>query len=53
MFLIWLYNYIGMFGNWDDGREEISKPIRENFEEVESELVGTVLMRRAMKPRRW
>nr|UOK93123.1 AstB [Aspergillus stellatus] len=53
MFLMWLYNYIGMFGNWDDGREEILKPIRENFEEVESEVVGTVLMWRAMKPRRW
>ncbi|KAJ5444866.1 hypothetical protein N7491_000948 [Penicillium cf. griseofulvum] len=34
-FLIWLYNYIGMFGNLDDGKEEILKPLRENFEEVE------------------
>ncbi|KAL4875876.1 hypothetical protein BJY04DRAFT_223620 [Aspergillus karnatakaensis] len=51
-FLMWLYNYIGMFGNWDDGKEEILKPLRENFEEVESEVVGTVLLFRAQKPRR-
>lgn len=51
-FLIWLYNYIGMFGNLDDGKEEILKPLRENFEEVESEIVGTVLLFRAQKPRR-
>nr|A0A0M4KDW1.1 RecName: Full=Methyltransferase aurB; AltName: Full=Aurovertin biosynthesis cluster protein B [Calcarisporium arbuscula]ALD83628.1 O-methyltransferase [Calcarisporium arbuscula] len=50
-FLMWLYNYIGMFDNWDDGKEDFLKPLREHFEVVESEVVGTVLLFKAEKPR--
>jgi hypothetical protein len=50
-FLMWLYNYIGMFGNWDDGAEEFLKPLREHFGVVESEIVGTVLLFKAQKPK--
>ncbi|KAL4960974.1 class I SAM-dependent methyltransferase [Aspergillus stella-maris] len=50
--LIWLYNYTGVFDNLGDGKEEILKLIRGNFEEVESEVVGAVLIFRAMRPRR-
>lgn len=51
-FLMWLYNYIGMFGNWRDAPEDFLVSLRDNFEVVESEIVGTVLLFKAQRPRR-
>lgn len=51
-FLMWLYNYIGMFGNWQDSKEDFLASLRENFEIVESEVVGVSLLFKAQRPRR-
>lgn len=45
-----LYNRIGLFHNWDDKKEDFEHALRENFEEVETTLVGMVLLFRATKP---
>ncbi|KAI3337231.1 methyltransferase [Xylariaceae sp. AK1471] len=46
-----LYNYLGIFHNWDDKKEDFERALKENFEEVETTLVGMVLLFRATKPR--
>ncbi|KAK2877270.1 hypothetical protein FQN49_001275 [Arthroderma sp. PD_2] len=51
-FLMWLYNAIGMFGNLEDRKEHFLKPLEEQFEHVESAVVGTVLLFKAQKPRK-
>ncbi|KAI0444715.1 methyltransferase domain-containing protein [Xylaria telfairii] len=47
-----LYNRLGIFHNWEDTREEFERILRENFEEVETTLVGMILLFRVRKPRR-
>ncbi|TGJ81207.1 hypothetical protein E0Z10_g7559 [Xylaria hypoxylon] len=48
-----LYNRIGIFHNWDDKKEDFDRALEENFEEVETTLVGMILLFRATKPRRF
>ncbi|KAI1267316.1 methyltransferase [Xylariaceae sp. FL1019] len=45
------YNHLGVFNNWDDKREDVEHVLNENFEDVETTLVGMVLLWRATKPR--
>lgn len=47
-----LYNRTGIFHNWDDKREDYERALKENFEDVETTLVGMMLLFRATKPRR-
>ncbi|KAI8952412.1 methyltransferase domain-containing protein [Xylaria longipes] len=47
-----LYNRLGIFHNWDDKKEDFERALQENFEEVETTLVGMTLLFRVMKPRR-
>jgi len=48
--LMWLYNGLGVFGNYEDGKEDFEVALRENFGKVEVEVVGKVLMFRAWAP---
>ncbi|KAI1172161.1 methyltransferase domain-containing protein [Nemania sp. FL0916] len=48
-----LYNRVGVFHNWDDKRQDFERVLNENFEEVETTLVGMILLFRASKPRRF
>ncbi|KAI0460548.1 methyltransferase domain-containing protein [Xylaria acuta] len=47
-----LYNRLGIFHNWDDKKEDFERALKENFEEVETTLVGMTLLFRVTKPRR-
>ncbi|KAI0857202.1 methyltransferase domain-containing protein [Xylaria cubensis] len=47
-----LYNRLGIFHNLDDKREDFERVLKENFEEVETTLVGMTLLFRVSKPRR-
>lgn len=51
-FLMWSYNWIEMFGNSADGKEPFLEALEEEFEEVESEVIGCVLIFKARKPKR-
>ncbi|KAK1781444.1 hypothetical protein QBC45DRAFT_370158 [Copromyces sp. CBS 386.78] len=46
------YNATGVFGNWADEREEFEKGLRENFEFVETHVVGCMLLFNAARPKR-
>ncbi|GAP87704.1 putative sam-dependent methyltransferase [Rosellinia necatrix] len=46
-----LYNHLGIFHNWDDRKEDFDRALNENFEDVETTLVGMTLLFRATKPR--
>ncbi|GAQ37826.1 hypothetical protein AtubIFM55763_006765 [Aspergillus tubingensis] len=46
-----LYNWKGIFGNTDDNPEVFVKALENEFEEVETHIVGVVLLFRARKPR--
>lgn len=50
-FLMKAYNNVGSFQNWDDDAESIVQPLRETFADVKFEVVGTVLLFEARKPR--
>ncbi|KAI1324270.1 methyltransferase domain-containing protein [Xylariaceae sp. FL0255] len=45
------YNRIGVFHNWDDKQEDFERALHENFEHVETTLVGMTLLFRATRPR--
>ncbi|PWY93431.1 hypothetical protein BO94DRAFT_342240 [Aspergillus sclerotioniger CBS 115572] len=45
------YNWKGIFGNKDDSPEVFVKALENEFEEVETHIVGVVLLFRARKPR--
>ncbi|KAI0805281.1 methyltransferase domain-containing protein [Xylaria sp. FL0064] len=47
-----LYNRIGIFHNWNDRKEDFERALEENFGEVETTLVGMMLLFRATKPHR-
>ncbi|KAI0115872.1 methyltransferase domain-containing protein [Nemania sp. FL0031] len=47
-----LYNRLGIFHNWNDEKEAFERALTDNFEEVETTLVGMILLFRATKPRR-
>ncbi|TGJ78724.1 hypothetical protein E0Z10_g10050 [Xylaria hypoxylon] len=46
------FNLLGPFSNWDDAREDVEKVLHQEFSEVETKLVGMVLLFRARKPKR-
>ncbi|KAK3400645.1 hypothetical protein B0T20DRAFT_451413 [Sordaria brevicollis] len=46
------YNHLGTFGNWSDEREVFEKGLRENFEVVETQVVGCMLLFSAARPKR-
>ena len=46
-----LYNWKGILGNADDSPEVFVKALEDEFEEVETHVVGVVLLFRARKPR--
>ncbi|KAH7629589.1 hypothetical protein B0T09DRAFT_159185 [Sordaria sp. MPI-SDFR-AT-0083] len=46
------YNATGVFGNWADEREMFERGLRENFEFVETRLVGCMLLFNAKGPKR-
>lgn len=46
------YNSMGTFGNWKDEREVFEKGLRENFEVVETQVVGCMLLFSAARPKR-
>ncbi|KAF2969613.1 hypothetical protein GQX73_g4020 [Xylaria multiplex] len=48
-----LYNRLGIFHNWNDTKEDFVHALEENFEEVETTLVGMTLLFRATKPRKF
>ncbi|OIW22982.1 methyltransferase [Coniochaeta ligniaria NRRL 30616] len=50
-FLMTAYNKAGSFQNWDDDAESIVQPLRESFADVKFEVVGTVLLFEARKPK--
>ncbi|RAK95492.1 methyltransferase type 12 [Aspergillus ibericus CBS 121593] len=45
------YNWKGIFGNKDDSPDVLVKALENEFEEVETHVVGVVLLFRARKPR--
>lgn len=47
-----LYNRLGIFNNWEDKREDFEEALKLHFEEVETTLVGMILLFRATKPKR-
>jgi hypothetical protein len=55
-FFSWLYlkiyNHVDFFNNWDDDQETIENVLRQEFEQVETEVVGMMLLFKASKPRR-
>ncbi|KAI0188219.1 methyltransferase [Xylaria flabelliformis] len=46
------FNFLGLFCNWDDSREDVESVLNQEFAEVETKLVGMVLLFKARKPRR-
>lgn len=46
------YNYLDIFNNWEDESEVIVKILEQEFEQVEIEIVGMMLLFKASKPRR-
>lgn len=49
--LMRLYNWNGIFGNEDDGAEGFLKALKDNFEDVDAEIVGVVLLFTAKGPK--
>jgi len=52
MGLMLFYNGIGLFDNWKDTERDFVAALRENFNEVESKVVGCTLLFKASKPKR-
>jgi hypothetical protein len=50
--MMWVYNKKGVFGNVDDTEEGFVGALREHFEDVETSVVGVVLLLRAEGVRR-
>jgi SAM-dependent methyltransferase len=48
--LLWVYNHVGIFDNYEDNEADFVKALEANFEEVEVFLVGCVLMFKVRKP---
>ena len=48
---MWNMNRLEYFGNLDDGKEELVEALAANFHEVETTVVGVVLLFRAKKPK--
>jgi SAM-dependent methyltransferase len=46
------YNWFGIFGNSEDGKEHFLQALEAEFEEVETAIIGCVFIFKARKPRR-
>ncbi|KAK1635831.1 methyltransferase [Colletotrichum phormii] len=51
-YLKWYNKWWGVFNNWDDKKEDIQEALDQEFEEVETWVVGQVMLFRAKKPRK-
>ncbi|KAF6823188.1 methyltransferase [Colletotrichum musicola] len=51
LYLKWYNNTFGVFNNWDDKKEDFEEALCQEFEEVETWVVGNTLLFRATKPR--
>jgi ubiquinone/menaquinone biosynthesis C-methylase UbiE len=51
LYLKW-YNKWGVFNNWNDNRDDIQQALEQEFEEVETWIIGMTLLFRATKPKR-
>ncbi|KAJ5637441.1 hypothetical protein N7490_007320 [Penicillium lividum] len=49
--LMFLYNWQGIFSNWDDGEKEIREALCRDYMNVETRVVGRVLLFVASQPR--
>ncbi|KAK5652029.1 hypothetical protein OQA88_10932 [Cercophora sp. LCS_1] len=47
-----LFNLVGAFSNWGEGREAYEQALRREFEEVETWVCGSMLLWRGSRPRR-
>ncbi|GKT43547.1 methyltransferase ctvB [Colletotrichum spaethianum] len=50
--LRWYNKWWGVFNNWDDKKEDIQEALDQEFEEVETWVIGQVMLFRAKKPRK-
>ncbi|KAK1989676.1 hypothetical protein LX36DRAFT_594250 [Colletotrichum falcatum] len=50
--LLWYNKWWGVFNNWDDTEEDIREALEREFAEVETWVVGQVMLFRAKKPRK-
>ncbi|KAG9230878.1 SAM-dependent methyltransferase [Amylocarpus encephaloides] len=50
--LMWFYNSIGLFDNWEDTEDCFVEALTAEFHEVESKVIGCSLLFKASKPRR-
>jgi hypothetical protein len=50
--LMVLYNKVGLFHNWDDNQTSIKEGLEAQFDEVETWIVGRMLLFTASKPKR-
>ncbi|RAL07360.1 class I SAM-dependent methyltransferase [Aspergillus homomorphus CBS 101889] len=48
---IWFYNWNGIFGNLEDDADDFVKALKEEFDVVEANVVGVVLLFRATGPK--
>ncbi|WYZ34173.1 hypothetical protein EsH8_I_000449 [Colletotrichum jinshuiense] len=49
-YLRWYNKWWGVFNNWEDKREDVQAALTQEFEEVETWLIGNTLLFRAKKP---
>lgn len=50
-YLRWYNKWWGVFNNWDDNEEDIREALEQEFEEVETWVIGNTMLFRAKKPR--
>ncbi|KAF7502393.1 hypothetical protein GJ744_005859 [Endocarpon pusillum] len=48
--LMWAYNRVGIFDNYEDGKKDFVTALHAEFEEVEAVVVGCVLIFKASRP---
>ncbi|KAF9875151.1 methyltransferase domain protein [Colletotrichum karsti] len=51
-YLRWYNKWWGVFNNWDDNEEDIREALDQEFEEVETWVIGNTMLFRAKKPRK-
>ncbi|GJC77358.1 methyltransferase ctvB [Colletotrichum liriopes] len=50
--LRWYNKWWGIFNNWEDKKEDIQEVLQQEFEEVETWVIGQLMLFRAKKPRK-
>ncbi|KAF3807464.1 Methyltransferase ctvB [Colletotrichum gloeosporioides] len=51
-YLTWYNKWWGVFNNWDDKEEDVKDALDQEFEEVETWVIGQTMLFRAKKPRK-